>query len=223
MHIENNTIDPSLSANRPKDEYTTHTSLLFDSKAKVFKENISLTVNLTSGLITSIKTRDDDSTNSLQISPTDLDLRGLTILPGLVDSHTHIFLHSYSETPSLNQQRDESLPERILRASNHLKAALKAGYTTYRDLGTEGLGALDVGVRDAVNRGIVMGPRLFVATEALASSGGYELRIESGSQGTVVPRISDPCDGYVYMLFENSRSLESSLGFPISLNRALVL
>lgn len=58
-----------------------------------------------------------------------------------------------------------------------------------------------MGVRDAINRGIVVGPRLFVATEALASSGGYETRIESRSQGTVVPRMSDPCDGYANFLY----------------------
>lgn len=196
MHIKNNIIEIPLSTSKPKDGYTIHTSLLFDSKAKAFKENISLTINKTSGLITSFETR-DPTTTSLNLFPTDLDLRGLTVLPGLVDSHTHIFLHSYSETSSLNQARDESLPERILRASSHLRAALKAGYTTYRDLGTEGLGSLDVGVRDAVNRGIVVGPRMFVATEALASEGGYGLRIEGGSQGTVVSRMADPCDGYV--------------------------
>ena len=178
----------------PEDSvYTVHTSLLFDSKKKTFGKDISLTVSIESGLIIGVKTR--DASTPLQLGPNDMDLRGLTVLPGLVDSHTHIFLHAYSETPSINQERDESVPERILRASNHLRAALKAGYTTYRDLGTEGMGDLDVGVRDAVNRGIIPGPRLFVATDPLASSSGYEVRIEGRSQGTTTTRISDPCDG----------------------------
>lgn len=191
MHIKNDTKTSSASASNPL--FTIHTSLLFDSKAKAFVENVSLRVNKKSGLITSTWTRETSS--SLVLSPEDVDFRGLTVMPGLVDSHTHIFLHSYKETPSYNQERDESLPERILRAGNHLRSALKAGYTTYRDLGTEGLGSLDTGVRDAVNRGIIPGPRLFVATEPLASSAGYEVRIEGWSQGTIVPRISDPCEG----------------------------
>lgn len=70
-----------------------------------------------------------------------------------------------------------------------------AGYTTYRDLGTEGLGSADVNFRDAVNRGIIPGPRLFVATECIASSGGYAIRQENELGGTRVPRLSDPADG----------------------------
>lgn len=186
MHVRNDT--PTSSS-----QFTIHTSLLFDSKAKTFVENVSIGINKKSGLVTSVQTR--EASSPLFVGPEDLDLRGLTVLPGLSDSHTHIFLHAYKEVSSINQERDESLPERILRAGNHLRAALKAGYTTYRDLGTEGVGSLDTGVRDAVNRGIIPGPRLFVATEALASSGGYEVRIEGGSQGTIAPRISDPCDG----------------------------
>lgn len=90
--------------------------------------------------------------------------------------------------------RDESAVERVLRAANHLRAAISAGYTTYRDLGTEGLGDADVGVRDAVNRGIVpAAPRLYVATDPIASSGGYEAIVENGRDG--VPRLADSADG----------------------------
>ncbi|ORX35474.1 hypothetical protein BD324DRAFT_632982 [Kockovaella imperatae] len=175
----------------PKNRQTIHTSLLFDSKSKSWSRDISLVVSLKTGNIVSTFHRDGQT----EIALDDIDLRGLTVIPGLVDAHTHIFLHSYDETPSINQERDESEVERILRASNHLKAALKAGYTTYRDLGTEGMRDLDTGVRNAVNRGIIPGPRLFVATEALASPGGYEVRIESKDQGTTTGRISDPCSG----------------------------
>ena len=180
-----------------------HASLLFNPKTKSFESNITLEIDPETGLITSLTRRSSSdvppaTTNSKDI--TTHDLRHLTVTPGLVDAHTHIFLHPYSQTPALSQIRDESAPERIVRSIRHLRSALLAGYTTYRDLGTEGLGDADVGVRDAVNRGLTPGPRLFVATEALASSGGYEARIENrlgGDLGTgvSVPRIADVCDG----------------------------
>jgi len=92
--------------------------------------------------------------------------------------------------------RDESIVERTVRATNHARAALLAGYTTYRDLGTESIGNADANLRDCINRGLIPGPRLFVATEALASSGSYELRIENRLGGLLsVPRACDPADG----------------------------
>jgi imidazolonepropionase-like amidohydrolase len=91
--------------------------------------------------------------------------------------------------------RDESSVERIVRATNHVRAGLLAGYTTYRDLGTEALGNADAHLRDCINRGLIPGPRLFVATDAIASSGSYEIRVESDGNGLVVPRASDVGDG----------------------------
>lgn len=92
--------------------------------------------------------------------------------------------------------RDESLVERTVRAANHARAALLAGYTTYRDLGTECLGNADANLRDCINRGLAAGPRLFVATEALASSGSYEIRVENKvGLGLVAPRAADAADG----------------------------
>lgn len=95
--------------------------------------------------------------------------------------------------------RDQSAVERTIRASNHARAALLAGYTTYRDLGTEALGNADANLRDCINRGLTPGPRLFVATDALASSGSYELRVENklggNGLGLSVPRASDVADG----------------------------
>lgn len=181
-----------MSEDTDKNQFTIHTSRLFDSRAKTFRDDISIKIDRQTGLITKVYQRESEVD---QISPQDLDLRGKTVLPGFVDAHTHIFLHGYSETPSINQERDEGLIERTIRATNHCRAALKAGFTTYRDLGTEGAHDADVGVRDAVNRGLIPGPRLFVATEPLASSGGYAIRQENHLGGTTVPRLADPCDG----------------------------
>lgn len=91
--------------------------------------------------------------------------------------------------------RDESIVERTVRATNHCRQALLSGYTTYRDLGTEGMGSLDTNLRDTIHRNIIPGPRLFVATDALASTGSYELRTENKAGGLVLPSISDTCDG----------------------------
>jgi len=173
---------------------TIHTSNLFDSKRKVFEKDTSIEVNTKTGLITEIYKRTSPLPQPVK-SP-DIDLCHLTVVPGFVDAHTHVFLHPYAETPAINQIRDESTVERIVRATNHCRAALLAGYTTYRDLGTEGLGDADVHLRDTINRGIIPGPRLFVATEPISSSGGYDVRQENGMPGrTSAPRMSDCGDG----------------------------
>ncbi|TGO12586.1 hypothetical protein BTUL_0086g00620 [Botrytis tulipae] len=183
---------PSLSSNH---EYWIHTTTLFNSRTKSFDKNVSLRVNTKTGLITKVSTRETSSITSL--GDNDLDLRGKTVLPGFVDAHTHVFLHRVDEagSPYLNQERDESIISRTIRATTNCRLALLAGYTTYRDLGTEGCYNSDIGVRDSINRGLIPGPRLFVATEPLASSGSYEIRQENKLGGTETPRLSDPCDG----------------------------
>ncbi|KAK3718553.1 hypothetical protein LTR37_005057 [Vermiconidia calcicola] len=179
---------------KPKTKtFTIHTDCLFDSKKKVFVKDTSITVDQETGLITNVYQRKDAL--PAEIKEPDIDLRGRCVLPGLVDAHTHILLHAYSETPSDYQMRDESLVERVIRATNHCRAALLAGYTTYRDLGTESAADADVHIRDCINRGIIPGPRMYCATECLASSGGYEIRHENKIGGQELPRISDPCDG----------------------------
>src|SRR5437588_1649450 len=102
-----------------------------------------------------------------------IDLPGLTLMPGLIDAHSHILLHPYSETVWNDQVAREALSLRVARATNHLRSTLLAGFTTLRDLGTEGAGYADVGLKQAVNQGIISGPRLFVATRAIVASGTY--------------------------------------------------
>jgi imidazolonepropionase-like amidohydrolase len=109
-------------------------------------------------------------------SPADakvIDLPGLTLMPGLIDAHSHILLHPYSETVWNDQVAREPLSLRVARATNHLRNTLLAGFTTLRDLGTEGAGYADVGLQQAVQQGIIPGPRLVVATRAIVATGSY--------------------------------------------------
>ena len=102
-----------------------------------------------------------------------VDLPGMTLMPGLIDAHSHILLHPYSETIWNDQVAKEALSLRVARASNHLRSTLMAGFTTLRDLGTEGAGYADVGLKQAVQQGIIPGPRLLVATRAIVATGTY--------------------------------------------------
>jgi len=102
-----------------------------------------------------------------------IDLPGLTLMPGLIEAHSHILLHPYSETPWNDQVARESLSLRVARATNHLRNTLQAGFTTIRDLGTEGAGYADVGLKQAVEQGIIPGPRMIVVTRAIVASGSY--------------------------------------------------
>ncbi len=102
-----------------------------------------------------------------------IDLPGLTLMPGLIEAHSHILLHPYSETPWNDQVARESLSLRVARATNHLRNTLQAGFTTIRDLGTEGAGYADVGLKQAVEQGIIPGPRMIVATRAIVATGSY--------------------------------------------------
>jgi imidazolonepropionase-like amidohydrolase len=102
-----------------------------------------------------------------------IELPGLTLLPGLIEAHSHVLLHPYSETPWADQVAREALSLRVARATNHLRNTLLAGFTTVRDLGTEGAGYADVGLRQAVEQGIIPGPRMLVATRAIVATGSY--------------------------------------------------
>jgi imidazolonepropionase-like amidohydrolase len=102
-----------------------------------------------------------------------IDLLGMTLMPGLIEAHSHVLLHPYSETLWNDQVAREALSLRVARATNHLRNELMAGFTTLRDLGTEGAGYADVGLKQAVNQGIIPGPRMLVATRAIVATGSY--------------------------------------------------
>jgi len=102
-----------------------------------------------------------------------IDLPGDTIMPGMIEGHGHLFLHPYNETSWDDQVLHEPLALRTARAIVHARATLMAGFTSERDLGTEGAGFADVGLKQAIDQGIVPGPRLIVATKAIVAEGAY--------------------------------------------------
>ncbi|HEY0313946.1 MAG TPA: amidohydrolase family protein [Allosphingosinicella sp.] len=102
-----------------------------------------------------------------------VDLPGTTLMPGMIEGHSHLFLHPYNETPWDDQVLKEPLALRTARAVNHARATLMAGFTTTRDLGTEGAGYADVGLKQAIEQGIVPGPRMLVSTRAIVATGAY--------------------------------------------------
>lgn len=102
-----------------------------------------------------------------------IELKGATLLPGLIEGHSHLYLHPYNETPWNDQVLKESRAERTARAVTHAKATLMAGFTTVRDLGTEGAEYDDAGLKKAIEKEIVPGPRMIIATKAIVASGSY--------------------------------------------------
>jgi len=102
-----------------------------------------------------------------------VDLPGTTLLPGLIDAHSHIFLHPYNETPWNEQVLQETLAFRTVEAVKHANDTLMAGFTALRDLGTEGAGYADVDVQRAIDKGLIPGPHLFVATRATVAAHCY--------------------------------------------------
>src|SRR5579863_3907233 len=125
-----------------------------------------------------------------------VDLADTTLMPGLVEGHSHVLLHAYSETSWNDQVEHEGLALRVARATNHLRDTLMAGFTTTRDLGTEGAGYADVELKQAVNQGIIPGPRMLVVTRAIVATGTYgpkgfvpEWTVPQGGEETSGPDI----------------------------------
>ena len=102
-----------------------------------------------------------------------IDIPGATIMPGMIDAHTHLLLHPYDETSWNDQVLKESRAERAARATVHAERTLLAGFTTIRDLGSEGAGYDDVGIKVAIQKGVIPGPRVLVAGPAIVATGSY--------------------------------------------------
>jgi imidazolonepropionase-like amidohydrolase len=117
----------------------------------------------------------------------------MTLLPGLIEGHSHLLLHPYDETAWTDQVLIESLAERVARATVHARATLMAGVTTVRDLGTEGAGYADVGLKQAINKGVIPGPRMIVTTKAIVATGSYNPK---GAPEHQLPKGAEVADGH---------------------------
>jgi imidazolonepropionase-like amidohydrolase len=128
-----------------------------------------------------------------------VELQGTTLMPGMIEGHSHLLLHPYNETPWDDQVLHEPLALRVARATVHARETLRAGFTTVRDLGTEGAGYADVGLKRAIDQGIIPGPRMLVVTRAIVATGSYgprgftpEMEVPQGAEeadGGSLPRV----------------------------------
>ncbi|MGU3391159.1 amidohydrolase family protein [Sphingomonas sp. M1A8_2b] len=127
-----------------------------------------------------------------------IDLAGDTLMPGMIEGHGHLFLHPYDEASWDDQVLHEPLALRTARAVANAKATLLAGFTSERDLGTEGAGYADVGLKAAIDQGIVAGPRLSVATRAIVALGAYGPK--GFEPGVVIPQGAEEVSGVDQMV-----------------------
>ena len=112
------------------------------------------------------------TTISIPTNATVIEIAG-TLMPGMIEGHSHILLHPYNETGWNDQVLVESLTERVVRATVHAQNTLMAGFTTIRDLGSEGAEYADVGIKKSIEKGIIPGPRMIVAGKAIVVTGSY--------------------------------------------------
>ena len=122
-----------------------------------------------------------------------IDLPGDTLMPGMIEGHGHLFLHPYDEASWDDQVLHESLALRTARGVAQARATLRAGFTSLRDLGTEGAGYADVGLKQAIDEGVVEGPRLAVATRAIVALGAYGPK--GFEPGVLVPQGAEEVSG----------------------------
>lgn len=122
-----------------------------------------------------------------------LDFKNATLLPGLIEGHAHLFLYPYNITDWDTQVLKETDALRTIRASVHAKNTLMAGFTSVRDLGTEGAGYADVSLKKAILDKIIEGPRMLVAGRAIVSTGSYGPKGYDNDQKIMLG--AEPADG----------------------------
>jgi imidazolonepropionase-like amidohydrolase len=148
--------------------------------------------------------------SGMQIPPSAkiVELKGMTLMPGMIEGHSHLFLHPYNETEWNDQVLIESRAERTARAVNHARQTLLAGFTSARDLGTEGAMYDDVGLKEAINKGIIPGPRLIVATRAIVATGSYGPKGYNSQTEEGIPKGAEEADGVDAL----TRTIRSQIG-----------
>ncbi|KAI8990642.1 hypothetical protein BD414DRAFT_459354 [Trametes punicea] len=150
---------------------------LFDPETLQLLPQRVITVSQDSGLVLDVQPYSAQEADEIDFTDKEavVDLRDATVLPGFVDAHVHLFLHPYAETSWEDQLTKESLVERTVRATVHARRTLMAGYTTVRDLGTEGAGDADIQLRKCLSglKPLIPGPRYFCANRAIIASGSY--------------------------------------------------
>ncbi len=184
-----------LAGNSQAQSYVLSPDAVFDGN----KLHTNWQVRIDAGRISSVGEQLDSSGAEI------IQLTGQTLLPGLIDAHSHVLLHPYDETPWSDQVLLESQAERVARATNHLQATLLAGFTTLRDLGSEGAGYADVGLKQALQKNIIPGPRLLVAGPAIVVTGSYGPK--GFRQGVTVPLGAHEADGVDDLIKEVRRQI----------------
>jgi imidazolonepropionase-like amidohydrolase len=163
---------------------------VFDSESGQIHENWSVIVTgnviQAAGPVAEIKV----PTDALRI-----DLPNMTLLPGLMDLHSHIFLHPYNETLWDDQVLKEPVAYRSVRAVNHVRETLLSGFTLLRDLGTEGAGFSDVALKRAIDEGLIPGPRLLVVTKAIVATASYGPGPHGYAENVVLPKGAQEVSG----------------------------
>jgi imidazolonepropionase-like amidohydrolase len=156
------------------------------------KINQGWVVLVTGTNITAVGSRGDVQAPANAIT---VPLPDMMLLPGLMDIHSHIFLHPYNEALWNDQVLKEPVAYRTVAAVNHLRNTLMSGFTLLRDLGTEGAGFSDVAVKRAVDEGMIPGPRLLVATKAIVATASYAPGPSGFAENVILPKGAQEASG----------------------------